>query len=93
MYRSGISDMKIDQESVGWWCQMMVRPGSAAHAALVGGQRRCGWSRPGPAVVSLGRAWSQPCECDTLVCDSTLTPDISGFQQYLDPDSAMGARK
>eukprot|EP01043_Picozoa_sp_COSAG02_P047976 COSAG02_NODE_4657_length_5125_cov_10.220653_5_plen_75_part_00 len=48
------SDMKIDQESVGWWCQMMVRPGSAAHAALVGGQRRCGWAQSGPPISSLG---------------------------------------
>jgi hypothetical protein len=35
---------------------MMVRPGSAARAALVGGQRRSSWARSGPSVASLGRS-------------------------------------
>lgn len=45
-------------QSVVLWCQMMARPRSAARtrAALVGGQRRCGWSRSGPPITLLGGA-------------------------------------
>ena len=34
--------------------KMMACPHSAAHAALVGVQRRCDWSRSGPPIASLG---------------------------------------
>ena len=54
---AGSADMQIRTAAVfraADGAKMMACPHSAAHAALVGVQRRCDWSRSGPPIASLG---------------------------------------